>query len=81
MIIEVKVKCFNPGCDINIKIDDPDIAVGTGLMLLTNEVIRLMENRELKKDLQNEVQNDLFAPSSGLTITTSDASSSEEIPF
>ena len=77
MMSEVKVKCFNPGCDINLKLDDPNIAVGSALSLMTNEVIKLMNNRDLKKTLEA----DLFTPSPGLTIANSEGDKVEDIKF
>ena len=67
MVIEVKIKCLNPGCDINYKVDDPAVDAGFILKAITEEVISVMNNRELKKN-----SSDLFTPSS-LTISTSDS--------
>ena len=72
MLIELKVRCFNPGCDINFKIDDSSLEesnISEKLSQITDEIIRLMNNRELKPKYEN------------LTITTSDGGSKQEIEF
>ena len=72
MLIELKVKCFNPGCDINFKVADPSLEetdISETLSQITDEVIRLMSNRELKSKYEN------------LTITTSDGGNQQEINF
>ena len=68
-MIQVKIECLNPGCKIDYKIDEVVINIEETLKTLTNEIIRVMNNRDLKKF---DVSSDLFAPSS-LTISTSDA--------
>lgn len=76
MTIELKVKCFNPGCDITLKVDNVDVALSTALSLLSNEVIKLMDNRELKP-----INFSIPEQPQTLTIKTSDGSSTEEIQF
>ena len=60
MKIELKVKCFNPGCDISLSVEETDIAFATALSIISDEAIKLMKSRELKNN--NET----------LTIGTSD---------
>ena len=78
-MIEIKIKCFNPGCDIHYRIDEPpelteDLA--DVLDSATQNVIQVMNARELYyKQLQNSSDVE------GLTITTSDGSSQREIEF
>ena len=56
-MIEIKIKCFNPGCDIHYRIDEPpelteDLA--EVLDSATQNVIQVMNARELYyKQLQN----------------------------
>ena len=52
-----------------LKIDEVVINLEETLRTMTDEIIRVMHNRELKSF---KVDQDLFAPASGLTITTSD---------
>ena len=68
-MIQVKIECLNPGCKIDYKIDEVVINIEETLKTLTNEIIRVMNNRDLKK---NDINMDLFAPSS-LSISTSDS--------
>ena len=68
-MIQVKIECLNPGCKIDYKIDEVVINIEETLKTMTDEIIRVMHNRELKKI---NVDQDLFAPPSSLTITTSD---------
>ena len=68
-MIQVKIECLNPGCKIDYKIDEVVINIEEVLKTMTDEIIRVMHNRELKGF---KVDQDLFAPPSGLTITTSD---------
>ena len=74
--IELKVICFNRGCDITLKVDNVDVALSTALSLLSNEVIKLMDNRELKP-----INFSIPEQPQTLTIKTSDGSSTEEIQF
>ena len=68
-MIQVKIECLNPGCKIDYKIDEIVINIEETLKTMTDEIIREMHNRQLKGF---KVDQDLFAPPSGLTITTSD---------
>ena len=68
-MIQIKIECLNPGCKIDYKIDEVDLNLEETLKILTNEIIRVMNNRDLKR---NDVSYDLFTPSS-LTISTSDS--------
>ena len=69
-MIEINVDCLNPGCKINYKVDKVTVkGIEETLKIMTDEIIRVMHNRELKGF---KVDQDLFAPPSGLTITTSD---------
>ena len=60
-MIQVKIECLNPGCKIDYKIDEVVINIEETLKTLTNEVIRVMNNRDLKKF---DVSSDLFTHSS-----------------
>ena len=55
---------------------DVDVALSTALSLLSNEVIKLMDNRELKP-----INFSIPEQPQTLTIKTSDGSSTEEIQF
>ena len=67
-MIEIRIECLNPGCKIDYKVDEVVINIEETLKIMTNEIIRVMHNRELKAF---KVDQDLFAPpTSGLTITT-----------
>tara|TARA_B100000749_G_C18230391_1_gene383987 strand:+ start:47 stop:265 length:219 start_codon:yes stop_codon:yes gene_type:complete len=68
-MIEINIECLNPGCKIKYKVDEIVINIEETLKTMTDEIIRVMHNRELKKF---NVDQDLFAPPSSLTITTSD---------
>ena len=68
-MIEINIECLNPGCKIKYKVDEIVINIEETLKTMTDEIIRVMHNRELKKI---NVDQDLFAPPSSLTITTSD---------
>ena len=73
-MIEINVDCLNPGCKINFKVDDVEIEIEETLTAMTEEVIRVMNSRELPyKQFENRV--------GGLTLETSDGSSKEEIEF
>ena len=77
-MIEVKIECLNPGCKINYKLESFKIdanensfekKLGEVLKLATDEVIRIMNNRELEHNKKKYKDNlDL----GGLTINTSD---------
>ena len=67
-MIEIRIECLNPGCKIDYKVDEVVINIEETLKIMTDEIIRVMHNRELKAF---KVDQDLFAPpTSGLTITT-----------
>ncbi len=74
-MIEIKIECLNPGCKINYKVDEVTTEIEETLTIMTDEVIRIMNNRELPyKQFQNKKLE-------GLTIETSDGSSKQEIEF
>tara|TARA_Y100001949_G_C15732992_1_gene220232 strand:- start:106 stop:339 length:234 start_codon:yes stop_codon:yes gene_type:complete len=71
-MIEIKVDCLNPGCKINYKVDELVVNIEETLRTMTDEIIRVMNNRELEHNKKKFKDNlDL----GGLTITTSDESS------
>ena len=71
-MIEIKVDCLNPGCTINYKVDELVVNIDETLRTMTDEIIRVMNNRELEHNKKKFKDNlDL----GGLTITTSDESS------
>jgi hypothetical protein len=71
-MIEIKVDCLNPGCKINYKVDELVVNIDETLRTMTDEIIRVMNNRELEHNKKKFKDNlDL----GGLTITTSDESS------
>ena len=71
-MIEIKVDCLNPGCKINYKVDELVVNIDETLRTMTDEIIRVMNNRELEHNKKKFKDNlDL----GGLTITTSDDSS------
>ena len=75
-MIEINVDCLNPGCKIKYKIDEVDINIEETIQTMTDEVIRVMNNRELLKLFNTGT--DLFAPpTKGLNITTSDSEKDE----
>ena len=75
-MIQVKIECLNPGCKIDYKIDEVVINIEEALKTMTDEVIRVMNNRELLKLFNTGT--DLFAPpTKGLNITTSDSEKDE----
>ena len=43
MKIELKIKCFNPGCDINLNVEETDIALATALSIISDEANKLMK--------------------------------------
>ena len=47
-MIEVRIECLNPGCKIHYKIDEVVINIEETLKTLTDEIIRVMNNRELE---------------------------------
>ena len=68
-MIEIRIECLNPGCKIDYKIDEVVINIEETLKTMTDEIIRVMHNRELK---DFRIDQDLFAPPSSLKVTTSD---------
>ena len=71
-MIEINVDCLNPGCKIKYKVDEVVINIEETLRTMTDEIIRVMNNRELEHNKKKFKDNlDL----GGLTITTSDDSS------
>jgi|ETNmetMinimDraft_30_1059905.scaffolds.fasta_scaffold444167_2 hypothetical protein len=77
-MIEINVDCLNPGCKIKYKVDKVGVkGIEQTLKTMTDEIIRVMNTRELehnKKKLKDNL--DL----GGLTITTSDGAG-EELKF
>ena len=47
-MIEVKIECLNPGCKIYYKVDEAVINIEETLKTITDEIIRVMNNRELE---------------------------------
>ena len=77
-MIEISVDCLNPGCKIKYKIDEIDINIEETIQTMTDEVIRVMNNRELLKLFNTETETDLFAPpTKGLNVTISDSEKDE----
>ena len=71
-MIEIKIECLNPGCKIYYKVDELVVNIEATLKTITDEIIRVMNNRELEHNKKKFKDNlDL----GGLTITTSDESS------
>ena len=74
-MIEIRIECLNPGCKINYKVDEVITDVEETLKIMTDEVVRVMNSRELYyKQLENQKVE-------GLTIKTSDESDEQEIKF
>lgn len=74
-MIEINVECLNPGCKIKFKVDEVTIDIEETLKIMTDEVVRVMNARELYyKQYQG---TDIEA----LTIKTSDDSDEQEIKF
>ena len=47
-MIEINVDCLNPGCKIKYKVDEVVINIEETLKTMTDEIIRVMNNRELE---------------------------------
>ena len=47
-MIEVKIECLNPGCKIYYKVDELVVNIEATLKTITDEIIRVMNNRELE---------------------------------
>ena len=47
-MIEIKIECLNPGCKIHYKVDEAVINIEETLKTITDEIIRVMNNRELE---------------------------------
>ena len=47
-MIEIRIECLNPGCKIDYKVDEVVINIEETLKIMTDEIIRVMHNRELK---------------------------------
>ena len=74
-MIEINVDCLNPGCKIKFKVDEVTIDIEETLKIMTDEIVRVMNSRELYyKQLENQKVE-------GLTIKTSDESDEQEIKF
>ena len=74
-MIEINVDCLNPGCKIKFKVDEVTIDIEETLRIMTDEIVRVMNSRELYyKQLENQKVE-------GLTIKTSDESDEQEIKF
>ena len=71
-MIEINIECLNPGCKIKYKVDEIVINIEETLKTMTDEIIRVMNNRELEHNITKQGY-DL----GGLTITTSDESKGE----
>ena len=69
-MIEINIECLNPGCKIKYKVDEIVINIEETLKTMTDEIIRVMNQRELEHNKKKQGY-DL----GGLKITTSDESS------
>ena len=47
-MIEIRIECLNPGCKIDYKVDEVVINIEETLKIMTDEIIRVMHNREFK---------------------------------
>ena len=74
-MIEINVDCLNPGCKIKFKVDEVTIDIEETLRIMTDEIVRVMNSRELYyKQLENQKV-------AGLTIDASDDSDEQEMKF
>ena len=46
-MIEIHIECLNPGCKINFKVDELVTDIEETLKIMTDEVVRVMNSREL----------------------------------
>ena len=75
-MIQVKIECLNPGCKIDYKIDEVVINIEETLKTMTDEIIRVMNTRELEHNKKKHIDN-LDSRGGTLTITPSDKFTTE----
>ncbi|SVD18850.1 uncharacterized protein METZ01_LOCUS371704, partial [marine metagenome] len=56
-MIEINVDCLNPGCKIKYKVDELVINVEETLKTMTDEIIRVMNTRELEHNKKKHIDN------------------------